>query len=714
MIHLDTETCGFTGPIVLMQYAEDDGPIILYEVWKEPVQKTLQLIERICNNIVCGFHLSYDWFHINKCYNLFSNASCFSRPPRIDEIVEIQQRNHQEYTKFCLRPKKSLDLFLYSRKTKWQVLMSRRAIRIRKVPAVIADHLVKLLNETIKLNPIYFYHRQGGYEWTVNPIIGESFSDLVLNFAPSGGLKPLCEEIFKIKTYEFPIKKEFQPQEQEFNPYTTEWKDAIPYHIKHWSESKRARSYAEQDVILLQRLYHYWAEPIPGDVDSELACCVGAVRWKGFAVDEKAVIERYEKQRNIVKAFPVNLDAPLQVKGWLRETATDTEKLVIQNTKKETLEELKSWPNEIGKKAAQIIEARKANKELDNLIKLFTTRRFCPNFKVIGTKSGRMSGGTDEHTSTSSLNPQGIQRVTAFRKLFTFAEESEVLSGGDFDSFEVTIAHAACMDTNLQRDLQSGKSFHAILGTFLYDLSEPEVIATKGTSEDRYGKSKNSAFGIFYGAMPKRIAETAGVSTEKAKLAIDGLMQRYPQFNIFRENIFNAFCSMRQPGGIGTPVIWKTPADTIESLLGFKRYFTLENYICRQLFELAQNGKIPNVVGNVQRKKRLQTNKGAAISALYSAAFQLQAANMRAALNHVIQSTGAEICKRLQKNIWDKQPIGIHHWVVRPANFHDEVMTVHGGIELKDTVNETIESFRNVVPLLSITWKDNLKNWGEK
>ena len=37
---------------------------------------------------------------------------------------------------------------------------------------------------------------------------------------------------------------------------------------------------------------------------------------------------------------------------------------------------------------------------------------------------------------------------------------------------------------------------------------------------------------------------------------------------------------MTQPGGIGTKVVWKDPADYAETMLGFRRYFTLENRIC--------------------------------------------------------------------------------------------------------------------------------------
>ena len=62
-------------------------------------------------------------------------------------------------------------------------------------------------------------------------------------------------------------------------------------------------------------------------------------------------------------------------------------------------------------------------------------------------------------------------------------------------------------------------------------------------------------------------------------------------------------------------------------------------------------------------------------SALYGAAFGLQGSNTRSAGNHAIQSTGAIITKELQTGIWGFQPVGIHQWVVRPMNVHDELPT---------------------------------------
>jgi hypothetical protein len=35
-LFLDSETCGFVGPMVLFQYAIGNGPVTLHEVWKRP------------------------------------------------------------------------------------------------------------------------------------------------------------------------------------------------------------------------------------------------------------------------------------------------------------------------------------------------------------------------------------------------------------------------------------------------------------------------------------------------------------------------------------------------------------------------------------------------------------------------------------------------------------------------------------------------------
>lgn len=179
------------------------------------------------------------------------------------------------------------------------------------------------------------------------------------------------------------------------------------------------------------------------------------------------------------------------------------------------------------------------------------------------------------------------------------------------------------------------------------------------------------------------------------------------------------FCSMRQPGGIGTKVEWHEPADFIETMFGFKRYFTLENRICKALFELAENPpkKWQNIQVKVVRRERVQTSCGALRSALFAAAFAQQASNMRAAGNHIIQGSGAQLCKKLQRRIWDIQPAGINAWRVQPMNVHDEIMSAtHPNYldTIEKIVKDFVTEFKSKVALLEIEWVRKLKTWADK
>ena len=152
MIFLDTETTGLVGPAILIQWANDtEGSVHLHEVWYEPVRSTIALLEDICDDTVCGFNLSFDWFHINKLYNLLRECKNKSKPPRPEEIASYDQSS---LTNYCLKPRGALDLFLYSRKTEWQNLMGRRNIVIRNIPNQVVYKIANILHEKIKFPPI--------------------------------------------------------------------------------------------------------------------------------------------------------------------------------------------------------------------------------------------------------------------------------------------------------------------------------------------------------------------------------------------------------------------------------------------------------------------------------------------------------------------------------------------------------------------------------
>jgi len=719
MIFLDTESIGLLGPTVLIQYSINEGPIVLHEVFHQPIRKTLELIHDLTADTVVAYNLSHDWFQLTKLYNLLNASENKNNKPHPAEFASISRSfGKVDYHSYTLRPKSALDLLLHCKKSEYQSLMGRDEVRIKRVPTVIAQPMAQCLKHRLPFSDIYFHKSSTGYEWKIE--IDETkpqFADIVLRFRSTLSLKPLCAEIFKIPVFEFPVPKDKYPPEKPYDPHNTDWEPYAQWHIDFWHTNKTARGYAYNDIDLLCRLWHHFAEPKGGDVDSELAASVGATRYLGFGLDREKIISRYETQLNRIRHTPINYNSHVESLRFLRDHATELEKMAITDTSKDTIQKLIKWESPVSEAAKLLSSWRKASKEIDVLDKLIDANyRFYPSFNVIGAKSGRMSGGDELYEGEGSLNPQGINRDHTFRELFSLAEDSDVLSGGDFKQFEVTITDAVYNDTKLREELASGYSVHGLLGAALYSLPYEQIMSSAGTNNNMYNPAKNSFFALIYGAMEHKISKVAGISEQQAAISYANFIKSYPQIGIAREKIFDKFCSLRQPYGIGTPVEWHEPAKYVETLMGFKRYFHLENEIVKVLYDLAQNPPREfDVIGSVMRTtNRSQTIRGASQSALLATAFMIQANNMRAAANHEIQGTGAQITKRIQCAINETQPVGVGKWLVKTINVHDEILCVHKPDftkEVRSRVNFEIDSLRSVVPLLEIDWKSHLENW---
>jgi hypothetical protein len=308
MLFVDTETCGFHGPTVLIQYAdEQDREVHLHSVWTTPINDTLELIERIVDEGIIGFNLAFDAFHLIQTYTVLSLHSNKHNPPNILEYASLEAQATQGP---CIKFSKCLDLMLYARKGPYQSTMDRSDIRIRRVPTSIAHNLAVELSNRIPMPDIYFARRKDPtIRWQVRDIKNDlnedvpEFKDVVLKFSPSVALKALAHDILGhkddliLKFVDIEVNPAYRPVELGYAPYATaigspeEWKGAWPqvikFHIEHWEFNKYARIYAAKDVEYTYELYDYFTEnPCPGiklqvdDVDSRLACMVAAVRWK--------------------------------------------------------------------------------------------------------------------------------------------------------------------------------------------------------------------------------------------------------------------------------------------------------------------------------------------------------------------------------------------------------------------------------------------------
>lgn len=774
-VYIDTETCGLTGPAVLLQYQFDDGPIVLHELWRVPIKDTLAIIDKICECNVVGFNLAFDWFQLIKIYNMFRLHHDHDAWPEWVDFSVWEQLEKEAMSGPCLKPASALDLMLHARKTHYQCTMERSDIRIRRVPTQLAYKLAEYMEDKIQMSEILFARRKKKTmpKWAVYDVerqdgtIDKNFKDVVLKFRPSVALKALAQDALGVKQddvllfQDIEVPKYWHPEEVKYAPYSLakrgrNWPDVIEHHILHWQTHELARKYAGNDIIYTRGLYEHFGSPPHGDDDSVLACAVAACRFRGYAIDATAMQNQVQAESKQIGQYPLD---PRRARTMLLEHISPIEQVGLKKgTSKAVLEEIASWENQpcpfgkcdecnqtgvlhhpAGKVAKGILESRKAKKRIEMYDKLIMSGRLFASFKVIGTLSGRMSGA-------DGLNPQGIPHLKAFRASFPLADGNLELHGGDFEAFEVTLADAAYGDEKLRSDLltkgicpgckgsgqskgktcndcngagEANQKIHALFAMALFPgKTYREVIESKGSAFDMYDLGKRGIFAMMYGGNAQTLVNKLGVSLEVAIAAENLFSRNYPGVGRARKLVFDKFCSMRQDGGIGSKVTWTDPSDYIESLFGFRRYFTLENKICKVLFDLAQ--KPPqewrSLKIKVMRRDREQTASGALQSALFAAAFGIQASNMRAAANHVIQSSGATITKAVQRRIWNIQPTGSHDWKVQPMNIHDEILNPchpEVAVQVKNAVNDVVEHYRKTVPLLSIGWQ-RMTNWSEK
>lgn len=804
MIFNDTETCGLHGPVVLIQYAVDDGPVVLHNVWKRPIQETLTLIETMMSHQggICGFNLAFDHFHLCQLYTVLTllerEVGSNELPEDYVELYALLEAEGRDGP--CLKPFTAFDIMLHARKGKYQSTMDRKDIRIRRVPVALANPLAAELEKRIKLKDIYFARRKDQYasRWSVEEIqrsddtYDPDFRDVVLRFAPSSALKTLAidaleieDQVLRFMDIEGDLPK---PMEVGWAPFATAlsdsskgwqvkigeksgraWPALIKYHIAHWEFNELAREYAEKDVIYTRDLYRFFGSPKPGDDDSILACMVGAVRWRGYSIDIEGI--KQLRKKAVVKSLKAP-KAPKAVFNYVSQAMNPVEAEIIRDsTKRVVLEKIAKWTDHpAAVRAQECLDARQAQKEVEIYDKLLQAGRFHASFKVIGTKSSRMSG-------TDGLNAQGIKHDKSVRRQFPLAWGDLELSGGDFSSFEVSIADADYNDPELRKQLltcslceqvctpdeyresiacphcgryfikckcknicigpnpmcekcnnftpdgqpeDTRRKIHGLFGMELSPgMSYDDVTSTKGAEEDLYDKGKRGVFSQLYGGNYKTLMTRLGVDEDTAKKAEEGFANRYRGVRRARKQVENLFAALRQPGGIGARVEWHDPADYIESLTGFRRYFTLENDIIKALYKLANKPPVAwkSIKIKCQRRDREQTVGGAVMSALFGAAFSIQSQNIRAAANHRIQSTGATLTKELQCRIWNLQPGGIHSWVVQPMNVHDEIM-VPCLPSVKDRISEIVKHFVNekrpLVPLIKIDWSSTMQTWADK
>lgn len=156
------------------------------------------------------------------------------------------------------------------------------------------------------------------------------------------------------------------------------------------------------------------------------------------------------------------------------------------------------------------------------------------SFHLNGTSTGRLS--------SSNINMQNLPpNIAGFNIKRVFLPddpETELIVNVDYKGAELRIFTAYAKDQKLIDALNGGMDVHSLFVQEVYGIPYEEVAnrdALKDTDKKRYlylkalrDNCKRVVFGILYGAMARKIAETAGITEEEAQKVIDTMFTKFP------------------------------------------------------------------------------------------------------------------------------------------------------------------------------------------
>lgn len=182
------------------------------------------------------------------------------------------------------------------------------------------------------------------------------------------------------------------------------------------------------------------------------------------------------------------------------------------------------------------------------------------SFHQHGTSTGRLSS-----TKINMQNLTGYIAGVNIKKIFIPDDpESEVIFNVDWKGAEIRVFTAYAHDEPLITALNDGLDVHSWFTQEIFGIPYEEVEAKKEIDKEMKNTRttvKRVVFGILYGAMAKKIAETAGISEERAQEVIDKLFDRFPSLKNYMDEVV---AQIHQRG-------------FVETLFGRRRRFPLQN-----------------------------------------------------------------------------------------------------------------------------------------
>ncbi len=190
--------------------------------------------------------------------------------------------------------------------------------------------------------------------------------------------------------------------------------------------------------------------------------------------------------------------------------------------------------------AKTLLEYRAAHKALTGFIVEIRVLsaydgRLHTSFLLHGTSTGRLAS---RNINMQNLPVKSIAGLNIKKLFIPDDPEEEVIFNVDWKGAEIRVFTAYARDEQLEKAINDGLDVHSWFTQEIFGIPYDEVERGKeGVHKEVRTTVKRVVFGILYGAMAKKIAETAGISEERAQEVIDKLFARFPSLKGYMDEV---------------------------------------------------------------------------------------------------------------------------------------------------------------------------------
>jgi DNA polymerase-1 len=306
--------------------------------------------------------------------------------------------------------------------------------------------------------------------------------------------------------------------------------------------------YSGVDVALTARLYHHLLPMMTElellkiwDIEREVAALTTAMTVRGIKVDLAAAYRardelqlEYEQAVDAAALLGIaNVNSNRQIISVLEADGVTLKERTKSGQPKVDRDVLSKLDHPA---ASAIIEAKQASKALSSWVQPIIDQavvdgRVHARIKSNGAmKTGRMS------VSDPPLQqlPRGDWRVRAC----LIPDDDHSMITIDWSNIEVRVMAYLANESKLIDAFVAGANIHDTVATSLFG---------EGFTPEQRNIAKSTVFGKLYGAGPRTLAKTAGVSEAQAKTALDKLSIKYPRLQRWSKQLVERAKITRQP-----------------------------------------------------------------------------------------------------------------------------------------------------------------------